>query len=207
MNALIVSASAACARMTALPLRRRRVHEDAEGVWRIEDSDSGGEFRLSMHEGIVRFECVMRGQGRGLGEAGQFTPELWRADVAELFLTNPLTGRYLELNFSPSGAWWSCLFSAPRVPQYAEPWQIAGLSAAAGRDEAGWMVCAEFPEAEVLSALEVRRWAELRGNVYAISRGSQQDRFCSAAPLEGSRPDFHRPGQWLPVRRECCGTC
>ena len=201
MTILTIAAPGANVRMTALPQRWRRVHTDAEGEWRAGDGEGGDEFRLSAEAGKVRFECAVRGQGRGLGEPGVFTPELWRADVAELFLTNPLTGRYLELNCSPTGAWWSCLFSSPRVPLRAEPWQMA-VRTTAGRDETGWLVCAELAEAEILAALEVRRWAELRGNVCAISRGPRQDRFCSAAALEGNRPDFHQPRLWLPVHRE-----
>lgn len=53
--------------------------------------------------------------------SGGFTPELWRQDVAECFLGNPRSGRYIEFNLSPGGAWWACVFTAPRVPLQPQP--------------------------------------------------------------------------------------
>src|SRR5687768_8760941 len=32
---------------------------------------------------------------------GRFTPELWKHDVAELFLSDPTSGRYFEFNLAP----------------------------------------------------------------------------------------------------------
>ena len=49
------------------------------------------------------------------GPPGQFQAELWRHDVAELFIADPVSGRYFEFNLAPNGAWWSCEFTAPRV--------------------------------------------------------------------------------------------
>jgi hypothetical protein len=46
---------------------------------------------------------------------GKFQAELWRHDVAELFLADPVSGRYFEFNLAANGAWWSCEFTAPRV--------------------------------------------------------------------------------------------
>ena len=39
------------------------------------------------------------------GRPGRFRAELWRYDVAELFLADPRSGRYFEFNLAPNGAW------------------------------------------------------------------------------------------------------
>src|ERR1035437_8909657 len=46
---------------------------------------------------------------------GRFQAELWHHDVAELFLADPVSGRYFEFNLAPNSAWWCCEFTAPRV--------------------------------------------------------------------------------------------
>jgi len=48
--------------------------------------------------------------------SGLFHEQLWEYDVAEFFLSDPVTGNYLEFNLSPNGAHWACLFGSPRSP-------------------------------------------------------------------------------------------
>jgi hypothetical protein len=48
-------------------------------------------------------------------EEGSFVEGLWEGDCAELFLCNPSTGYYIELNLSSRGSWWYCPFSAPHI--------------------------------------------------------------------------------------------
>jgi len=68
---------------------------------------------------------------------GAFQAELWKYDVAEFFLLDPTTGRYLEFNLAANGAWWSTVFTAPRLRESEEDvplkgvafrWSILGLS-------------------------------------------------------------------------------
>lgn len=46
-----------------------------------------------------------------------FQEGLWEKDVAELFLLDPSSGRYMEFNFSPIHAWWCCEFQNYRQPK------------------------------------------------------------------------------------------
>jgi len=45
---------------------------------------------------------------------GFYQQELWKYDVGELFLLNPQTKKYLEINLNVKGAWWVMRFSAIR---------------------------------------------------------------------------------------------
>ena len=65
--------------------------------------------------------------------------------VAEFFVSDPVTGHYLEVNLSPNGAHWACLFDAPRR-QLAEvrtraqvPRQMQGGGWEARFDVLAWM--------------------------------------------------------------------
>jgi hypothetical protein len=128
---------------------------------------------------------------------GRFTPELWKHDVAELFLTDPTSGRYFEFNLSPNGAWWSCEFTAPRVR--AEEVEIAFPEVATFAElapDGGWVAALAIP----LDLLEARLdfGAKSRLNV-AFILGSPEQRFLSAVDLGGGEPDFHRPTKFGPV--------
>lgn len=48
-------------------------------------------------------------------ESGDFVEGLWERDVAEFFVGTANGDVYQEINVSPSGAWWSALFSDYRV--------------------------------------------------------------------------------------------
>lgn len=128
---------------------------------------------------------------------GRFTPELWKHDVAELFLTDPTSGRYFEFNLSPNGAWWSCEFTAPRVR--AEPVEIAFPEVATFAELApngGWVAAMAIPRDLLEARLDFG--AKSRLNVNFIL-GSPEQRFLSAVDLGGGEPDFHQPGKFGPV--------
>ena len=75
-----------------------------------------------------------------------FQAELWRHDVAELFIADPVSGRYFEFNLAPNGAWWSCEFTAPRVR--AEETDIAMPEVATFSDMAAdgaWVAAMAIP--------------------------------------------------------------
>lgn len=131
----------------------------------------------------------------GCEEVTGFHEGLWARDVLELFVpclpaasgaesSREEGERYLELNLSPAGAWWACLFSAYRARSPEQP----------------------FP-------CEVRIWSERRRDAWSVvlalpleSVGVQLDlerlRFCAilGEPRRhlihgispGGKPDFHR---------------
>ncbi|MCW1921908.1 hypothetical protein OKA05_05050 [Luteolibacter arcticus] len=128
----------------------------------------------------------------------RFVPELWKYDVAELFLTDPTSGRYFEFNLSPNAAWWSCEFTAPR--QRAEETDIAFPDVATFAElapDGGW-VAAMAISREVLEArLNFGETTKL--NVTFIL-GSPEQRFLSAVNLGEGEADFHRPERFSTVK-------
>jgi hypothetical protein len=133
---------------------------------------------------------------------GRFQAGLWEHDVAECFLLDPASGRYLELNLAPNGAWWSCEFLAPR--RRADEYDIAlpGVSTHADLAADGsWLAAMRLP-LDVLRA-RIGFGAETRANVTMILESPRQ-RFLSACDLGGVL-DFHQPARFLPLRRQAAG--
>jgi hypothetical protein len=128
---------------------------------------------------------------------GAFQADLWKHDVAELFIADPVSGRYFEFNLAPNGAWWSCEFTAPRVR--AEECDIAMPEVATFADMAAdgaWVAAMAIP----LDLLKARLdfGPRSRANV-AFVLGSPEQRFLTAANLGGGAPDFHQPGRFPQV--------
>ncbi len=126
-----------------------------------------------------------------LARPGDFQAGLWQHDVAELFIADPVSGRYFEFNLAPNGAWWSCEFTAPRVRE--EETDIAMPEVATFSDMApdgAWVAAMAIP----LDLLKARLdfGPESRINVTMILESPAQ-RFLSAADLGDGDPDFHRP--------------
>ncbi len=122
---------------------------------------------------------------------GVFLAELWRYDVAELFIANPASGRYFEFNLAPNGAWWSCEFTAPRVR--AEELDIAMPEVATFSEmsaDGTWVAAMAIP----LDLLQARLdfGPHTRLNVTMILNSPAQ-RFLSAADLGNGELDFHQP--------------
>jgi hypothetical protein len=131
---------------------------------------------------------------------GAFQAELWRHDVAELFIAEPHSGRYFEFNLAPNGAWWSCEFTAPRVRE--EETDIAMPEVATFCDMApdgAWLAAMAIP----LDLLRARLafGPNSRVNV-AMILGSPAQQFVTATDLGGGEPDFHRPQQFAKVTIE-----
>ncbi len=128
---------------------------------------------------------------------GRFTAELWKHDVAELFLSHPGSGRYFEFNLAPNGAWWSCEFTAPR--KRAEEVDIAFPEVATFAELAptgGWVAAMAIPR----DLLEARLgFGEGTRMNTTFILGSPEQRFLSAADLGGGEPDFHRPEKFPQV--------
>jgi hypothetical protein len=129
-----------------------------------------------------------------LARPGMFQAELWRYDVAELFIADPVSGRYFEFNLAPNGAWWSCEFTAARVR--AEPMDIVMPEVATFSDMAAdgaWLAAMAIP----LDLLRARLDFGLRSRVnVTLILESPAQKFVSAADLGGGEPDFHRPQQF-----------
>ncbi len=125
---------------------------------------------------------------------GGFQAELWRHDVAELFLVDPVSGRYLEFNLSPNGAWWSCEFTAPRVR--ADEVDIAMPDVATFSELAAdgtWVAAMALP-LDLLRA-RIDFGEKTRANVTMILESPAQ-RFLSAADMGPGEPDFHQPDRF-----------
>ncbi len=124
-------------------------------------------------------------------QPGRFQAELWHHDVAELFLADPVSGRYFEFNLAPNGAWWCCEFTSPRVR--AEGIDIAMPEVATYADMApdgSWLAAMAIPLDLLRARLDFG--AATRANV-AMILGSPTPQFVSAGVLPGSEPDFHQP--------------
>ena len=129
--------------------------------------------------------------------AGLFAENLWHRDVAEFFVASPAADRYIEFNLSPRGAWWACLFSGPREALPAQP--APDFCRASGVFGAqGWDAQARVPLA-FLEGIGLPL-ASCRLAVAAILESPEQI-FLTTAPMQGPKPDFHRPWDWMePIR-------
>jgi hypothetical protein len=122
---------------------------------------------------------------------GAFQSELWRYDVAELFLADPLSGRYFEFNLAANGGWWTCEFTAPRVR--AEQVEIPMPDVATFSDMApdgAWLAAMAIPLDLLRARLDFG--PSSRVNVAMILESPDQ-KFISATDLGGGEPDFHQP--------------
>ena len=129
--------------------------------------------------------------------AGEFTPELWKYDVSEFFLSDPSSGRYLEFNLAPNGAWWSCGFSGPRQPATGEPSAIPGVRTASRQESNFWQVHASLP----LQWLEDHyHWGEASRLNATMIVNSPDQLFLTAGPSQSGAPDFHRPDAFPRVK-------
>ena len=124
----------------------------------------------------------------------QYQAELWKYDVAEFFISDPTSGRYLEFNLAPNGAWWSCGFSAPREPSPGEPSAIPGVKTLTRQDSDSWLAQASLP----LSWLQKHYnfGPDSKINATFILGSPRQIFLTAAAPADGE-PDFHRSAEFL----------
>lgn len=129
---------------------------------------------------------------------GAFQAELWKHDVAELFLADPETGRYFEFNLAPNGAWWVCEFTGPR--QRAEMIDIAMPGVATFADMApdgAWLAAMAIP-LDLLRA-RIDFGVTTRLNVAMILKSPAQ-RFLSVTDLGSERVDFHQPDKFSKIQ-------
>ena len=151
------------------------------------------EFALSLDPSKLWFAARREQPPRVLPGAvpHEFTPELWRCDVAELFIRDVSSGRYLELNLAPNGAWWCAEFDAVRRRSSADDIPVQGVKTYAKElASGGWQVAASIPLVYLESAIRFGAHSAL--NVAFIVDSPEQS-FMSQAKLPGSQPDFHQP--------------
>lgn len=133
-----------------------------------------------------------------LAKPGAFQAELWKYDVAEMFLADPVSGRYLEFNLSPNGAWWTGEFTAPRVR--AEAVDVAMPEVATFSEMApdgSWLAAMAVP-LDLLKA-RVNFGKETLINMTMILESPNQ-RFLTAGDLGSGEVDFHQPEKFPQVR-------
>lgn len=156
-------------------------------------------FHLSMDEKEVFFRVSRTSPStpHPLARPGQFFEGLWEYDVAEIFFADKVTGRYLEINLAPHGAWWACWHSDVRrreiVPAPATPFEE--VIADGEVSSQGWQASLRLP-LDLLPPI-----GGLRFNISFILNSPQQT-FHSLANLAGDRPDFHQPELFLPFVRK-----
>lgn len=140
--------------------------------------------------------------------AHEFREELWRYELGEFFLADPQSGKYMEFNLAPNGAWWSCFFEAPRMPITPNE-QLAGVVTECWTDEAAGesgvvSVAATIPRSSLRrGGMEFLQEGALLNATFIL--GSEEkggQRFFTAAPLPGAEPNFHQPAHFLPIRME-----
>jgi hypothetical protein len=121
----------------------------------------------------------------------EFTPGLWRYDVAELFIRDACSDRYMEFNLAPNGAWWSAEFDRARDRSSTDDILIHGVKTyAAVSAGVGWQAAASIPLTYLKSAFGFGKQSAI--NVAFIVNSPQQA-FLSKAQLPGSEPDYHQP--------------
>lgn len=136
-----------------------------------------------------------------LSDSRGFCEGLWKFDCGELFLLQPSTGRYLEINLAPNGAWWSCVFSGVRERDGAtEPPRIEVSESE--WSPIGWKASFVLPMSEVVRCLGSSD--NIFGNITAILGGCPDkdvplENLHTIAPLEAV--DFHRPHEWVPLEQ------
>jgi hypothetical protein len=115
--------------------------------------------------------------------AGQFQAELWKRDVAELFVLDPATGLYREWNLSPIGAWWTDRYIAERQRDLSYEAELNGVrtSGEATEGKSGWIAQISIPRSEF------GELSSCRVNVPMIARGN----FMSCCQESKHEPDFH----------------
>ncbi len=130
---------------------------------------------------------------------GEFQAELWKYDVAEFFLLDPTTGKYLEFNLAPNGAWWSAMFTAPRVRENEEDVPFPDVATYADLAPGGsWMAAAAIPLKHLRSMLNFGDASKM--NMTFILNSPDQ-KFLTASKLNdaGGEPDFHLPEKFKDV--------
>lgn len=122
---------------------------------------------------------------------GVFLADLWKYDAAELFLMDPKSGRYIEWNLAPNGAWWSCEFLSARVRADEQDIVMPDVQTYADLSEDGsWVAAMSLPLDLLRARLDFGPYT--MGNV-AMVLNSPEQRLLSLASIGEGKRDLHRP--------------
>ncbi len=125
------------------------------------------------------------------GMPGEFTPELWKHDVAEVFISDPEGKSYLEFNLAPNGAWWAAKFSATRQLAGSQPDFRSHVEAYADTTEPGsWLAAISIPLNFLHDQVSFAPGSPVNASFIL---NSPKQTFHTAAKLPGDEPDFHQP--------------
>ena len=150
-------------------------------------------FSLDMDDSHLWFTAIHEKKPNTHPEAraGAFTPELWKYDVVELFITNAARDKYIELNLAANGAWWSAEFSKPRQLAGRRDLPFPGIQTFHEYlPDTGWAVSMRIPLAELEGTLG---FSEKSSAIVSCITNSPQQQFQCTGCLLGEHPDFHQP--------------
>ncbi len=141
---------------------------------------------------VYRASCKTPALTHPDAREGKFQEELWKYDTAEFFIAREDLSCYMECNVSPNGAWWSEVFTQPRV-LFQEGYPSPQLEARGELTTDGWSCEAHLP----LSYLEELGISleTCRVGVCAILSSPEQV-FATSSSDQSGDPDFHRPYSW-----------
>lgn len=126
--------------------------------------------------------------------AGAFSTDLWRYHCAEFFLAAPEGTPYMEFNLAPNGAWWACLFAAPRRAVVPAP-DFSAIRAQGSVTPRGWEAEMRVP-LTLLEACGISRCA-CRLAIGAALPQDGVERWLTSTPHDCAAPaDFHTPAAW-----------
>lgn len=172
-----------------------------EKDWYGNTLDVPAAFGLGMDHGSLWFVATRRKPAtlHPQSRPGKFTPELWKYDVAEFFISHPESGRYLEFNLAPNSAWWSAEFTAPRVRANADDKEMPGVRTFADLAPDGtWVAAASIPLDILQARLDFGENSLM--NVTMIVDSPEHKFLTAKPPPTGGELDFHRADLLQPVR-------
>jgi hypothetical protein len=117
---------------------------------------------------------------------------LWEYDVAEWFIANPITGKYIEFNLAPTGAWWMMVFDASRQRGKYDVSDLNRVETVSQIDAKSWQASLQIPVAVVEKILG--RDA-LKQNICFIL-GQNPREYLSWTRFVAKQPDFHCPDEF-----------
>ena len=168
--------------------------------WQGEKLDTPAGFGIGMDDELFWFVATRHQPAivHPDAYAGKFTPELWKYDVAEFFIRDPDSGRYLEFNLAPNAAWWCAEFTAPRIRAYEEDVEMIDVRAYSHLSEDGsWLAAVSIP-LDILKARVNFGASSEMNTTFIVDSPDQQ--FLTANPAPEGEPDFHQLDLLKPVQ-------
>lgn len=177
------------------------INHNPSGPWQPFDSDWFGRpprhqarFKVYRQGSLLTFlfQADKKPEHNSSLKPGDFVEGLWEHDVAELFIRVP-SGRYVELNLGPSGAWWCAEFSAYRQRRAVLRCPTVQTQTAA-TETAFWEASLTVERGDLPFAES--DWETAHWNVTAIL-SPQQPEYLSFGHRLGGDPDFHLEKNFL----------